>query len=76
MYKGLIKPEELINYEGAEFPDLELATQGYGVGNYYLLNGEKEKALSIFKEILEHDTFWSAFGYLATLVAIGDMRVN
>jgi len=35
MYKGIIKPENLIEYEGAEFPDLELATQGYGVANFY-----------------------------------------
>lgn len=69
MYKGLIKPEELIEYEGAEFPDLELATQGYGVANYYLLMGEKEKAKELFDKILEHDTFWSAFGYLASTVA-------
>lgn len=68
MYKGIIKPEELIEYEGSEFPDLELATQGYGVANYYNLMGEKEKALELFKEIIEHDTFWSAFGYLAAVV--------
>lgn len=34
MYKGLIKPEELMQFEGAEFPDLEIATQGYGLSDY------------------------------------------
>jgi len=68
MYKGLIKPEELISFEGAEFPDLEMATQGYGLSNYYYLAGELEKSNEILKEILARDTFWSAFGYLAALV--------
>jgi len=68
MYKGLIKPEELIDYEGAEFPDLEIVTQGYGLANYYYLKGEVEKSNEILKQVLERDTFWSAFGYLAALV--------
>lgn len=68
MYKGLIKPEELIEFEGAEFPDLEMATQGYGLANYFYLTGQLEKSDNIIKQILERDTFWSAFGYLAALV--------
>lgn len=68
MYKGLIKPEELIDFEGAEFPDLEMATQGYGLANYYYLTGELEKSNKILEEILERDTFWSAFGYQAAVV--------
>jgi tetratricopeptide (TPR) repeat protein len=69
MYKGIIKPEDLIEYEGAEFPDLELATQGYGVANYYLLMGEKDKAEGLFEKILKNNSFWSSFGYLASFVA-------
>lgn len=68
MYKGLIKPEELMSFEGAEFPDLEIATQGYGLANYYYLIGELEKSNKLLKEIIERDNFWSAFGYLAALV--------
>lgn len=66
MYKGEMKPEEVLDYEGAEFADLELATQGYGVAMYYYFNGEKEKAFELFKLILENNSYWSAFGFLAT----------
>lgn len=68
MYKGLIKPDELIDFEGAEFPDLEMATQGYGLANYYYLKGELEKSNKILEEILQKDAFWSAFGYQAAVV--------
>ncbi len=74
MYKGMIKPEELIEFEGADYPDLELATQGYGVANYYRQIGEKDKALALYRKIIEHDTFWSAFGYLAALVDLAEME--
>lgn len=57
-----------MSFEGAEFPDLEIATQGYGLANYYYLIGESEKSNKLLKEIIERDTFWSAFGYLAALV--------
>ncbi len=36
----------------------------YGVGNYYLLKGQKEKGLAVFKKITEGDQ-WSSFGYIA-----------
>lgn len=74
MYKGLIKPEELINYDGASIPDLELATQGYGLGFYYLTQGNIEKAHEIFKEVLEKSTQWAAFGYLASEVELGIIK--
>lgn len=76
MYKGLSKPENLIEYEGADFPDLELATQGYGVANYYYLMGKKEKAIELYKKIIEHDKVWSAFGYLAALVDLKALSDN
>ena len=34
MYKGLLKPEELLSEKDATPTDI--ATQGYGVGNWYL----------------------------------------
>lgn len=71
LYKGLLGPDELLNTEGAEFPELELATQGYGLGNYYFVNGETEKANTIFKRIVEEATSqWGAFGYLAAEVEL------
>jgi tetratricopeptide (TPR) repeat protein len=65
MYKGEIKPSYLLDLENDD-PDelLNLVTQGYGVGNWYFYNGEKGKALEIFRKIVGTD-YWSAFGYIA-----------
>jgi tetratricopeptide (TPR) repeat protein len=68
MYKGLVAPDELLSPEGAS--DLDLATQGYGVANWYLYNGEEERAKTIFQQILD-GTYWAAFGYIA---AEADMK--
>jgi tetratricopeptide (TPR) repeat protein len=73
MYKGLVKPEELLDFSKKDVEDqLDLVTQGYGVGNWYLINGDKVRAKEIFKKILETD-HWSAFGYIA---AEADLTVN
>lgn len=65
MYKGLKKPTDLLDLNN-EDPEqlLNIVTQGYGVGNWYLYNGDREQALSVFKKIVS-TTYWSAFGYIA-----------
>ena len=69
MYKSDIKPENILEsihrHANDKFGDFELATQGYGVAMYYYFNGQKEKTFDLFMRILKHDTFWSAFGYIA-----------
>lgn len=65
MYKGLETPESLLDTTNAD--DLTIATQGYGVGNYYLVNGEEAKAKAIFDRVLAGKQ-WAAFGYIAAEV--------
>jgi len=69
MYKGLKTPDSLLTPgEGTEYEkNLNLATQGYGVGNWYFYNGDLGKALSTYKQVLEGKS-WSAFGYIAAEV--------
>jgi tetratricopeptide (TPR) repeat protein len=62
MYKGLRTPESVLATEGAD--DLTIATQGYGVGNWYLYNGQQDKARTIFERVVAGKQ-WAAFGYLA-----------
>lgn len=62
MYKGEIEPDTLLNPEGTDA--LQLATQGYGVGNWYLYNGDTGRAREIFERILEGGS-WAAFGFIA-----------
>jgi hypothetical protein len=44
--------------------ELDIATQGYGVGNWYFYNGNIEQAKEIFQKVME-GTYWPAFGYIA-----------
>ena len=62
MYKGAIKPEQLLDTANAD--DLTIATQGYGVGNFYLVEGNKAKAKEIFEKVVAGRQ-WAAFGYIA-----------
>jgi tetratricopeptide (TPR) repeat protein len=65
MYKGLLDADSLLA-TGAQEADRELtiATQGYGVGNWYLYNGDTTRAMSIFDDVLQ-GKYWAAFGYIA-----------
>jgi tetratricopeptide (TPR) repeat protein len=62
MYKGLRSPESVLNLNTAD--DVQIATQGYGVGNWYRVNGEREKARTIFEKVLAGKA-WAAFGFIA-----------
>ena len=66
MYKGLMEPEELLDPESVESdnPGVTLATQGYGVANWYYYNGDIMEAKEVFEKIVAFDS-WSAFGYIA-----------
>ncbi len=67
MYAGQKEPAELLNLDpGLSVSDrlLTLVTQGYGVGNWYLYNGDTTQAREIFQQMLE-TAYWPAFGYLA-----------
>jgi tetratricopeptide (TPR) repeat protein len=65
MYKGLMSPDSLLMVgSDADDRDLSLATQGYGVGNWYLYNGDTTKAKQIFEQVTAGNHF-SAFGFIA-----------
>jgi tetratricopeptide (TPR) repeat protein len=65
MYKGLIHPNTLLQANPATPDyDLSLATQGYGVANWYYLNDDKAKAKEIFEKILQGKST-NSFGYIA-----------
>ena len=62
MYKGLRTPESVLNLNTAD--DIQIATQGYGVGNWYLLSGDVTKAREVFERIVSGNA-WTAFGFIA-----------
>jgi tetratricopeptide (TPR) repeat protein len=70
MYKGLLHPDSVLNVNSSnEDQDLALATQGYGVGNWYLYNGDTAKAQVIFNKVIE-GKYFSAFGFIASEVEL------
>jgi hypothetical protein len=74
MYKGEIPPDSLLHADPtADDRALQLATQGYGVGNWYLANGDSAKAEAIFREVID-GSYWPAFGYIAAEVDVQRME--
>lgn len=76
MYKGLKKPAELLNLEAPPTHTdvlLNTVTQGYGVGNWYLYNGDTTKAIEIFQKVTATD-YWIAFGYIAAEAELVRMK--
>lgn len=66
MYQGKLSPDSvlLVSSTDPEQADLALATQGYGVGNWYLYNGDSAKAKAIFEQVVNGKHF-GAFGFIA-----------
>jgi tetratricopeptide (TPR) repeat protein len=71
MYKGVVKPEQLLDTANAD--DLTIATQGYGVGNWYFVEGNKAKAREIFEKVVQGRQ-WAAFGFIAAEVDLKRMQ--
>ncbi len=61
-YKGLKAEGDLVNVEKAT--DLEIATVGYGIGNWHLYNGNRARAEEYFRRIVG-GKYWPAFGFIA-----------
>jgi tetratricopeptide (TPR) repeat protein len=62
MYKGELRPDDLLDTANAD--DTTIATQGYGVANYYVVSGQPQKARAIYERIVA-GAGWNAFGYIA-----------
>ena len=62
--RGEERPENLLSTVRGESNTLGSASLGYGIGNYFLYNGDREKALTIFRKIVSGDQ-WASFGYIA-----------
>lgn len=72
MYNGIYDPETLLEKADAESNSLE-PTLAYGIGNWYLYNGEVDKARSVFQQIVLNPR-WDAFGYIAAEVDLQSLK--
>jgi tetratricopeptide (TPR) repeat protein len=74
MYKGLTPVDSVLNVSNTTpDADLALATQGYGVGNWYLYNGDTTQAISILERVVGGKHF-SAFGFIAAEADLARIR--
>lgn len=71
MYKGLETPDALMQPGAGD--TTAIATQGYGVGNFYLVNGQPGKAREVF-EVVTSGAGWNAFGYIAAEADLHRMK--
>jgi len=62
--RGEERPESLLSTIQGDANPLGSASLGYGIGNYFLYSGDREKAMTVFRKIVEGDQ-WASFGYIA-----------
>ncbi|MCC5863140.1 MAG: hypothetical protein JJT93_14670, partial [Gammaproteobacteria bacterium] len=71
LYRGELAPEDLLA-EGID-DSLLLVTQGYGVGNWYLYQGQPERAMEVFQRVLDTGAS-AAFAYIAAEADLQRLR--
>lgn len=70
LYKGLKKESDIIN---DKMTDLDIATVGYGMGNWHLYNGDRAKAREYFERVVS-GKYWPAFGFIASEAELARLR--
>lgn len=74
MYKGELNPETLLSTDAnTDDQKLQYVTQGYGLGNFYLAQGDTARAKTIFENVLSTG-YWSAFGYIASEMELANLK--
>lgn len=64
MYKGEADADALLT--SAKAGGIDAVTVGYGVGNWHLYNGRRDRAMQVFRDVVETNAGqWPAFGYIA-----------
>lgn len=73
LYRGKVRVEELLSEIGGASDSLSSASLGYGIGNYFFYNGDKEKAREIFRKITVGNQ-WASFGFIAAEAELSRKR--
>jgi len=71
MYRGLTKPEDL--FTPADTADVQVATLAYGLGNYYLVKGDTDKAKAAFEKSIASGG-WPGFGFIMSEAELKRLR--
>jgi tetratricopeptide (TPR) repeat protein len=71
LYRGEIGPDAVLT--PADTEDVQVATLAYGLGNWYLLRGDKAGARRWFERSIESGG-WPAFGFIVSEVELRRLR--
>lgn len=71
LYRGEIGPDEVLT--AADTSDIAIATLSYGVGNWYLVQGDTARALNWFERSVRSGG-WPGFGFILSEVELLRLR--
>ena len=72
LYRGEIGPDAVVT--PADTDDLQIATLAYGLGNWYLIKGDKAKAREWFERSVNTAGGWPGFGFIVSEVELRRLR--
>ncbi len=74
MYSGYVDPDSLLRASRRDgSSSLNAATVGYGVGNYWLSEGDTTQGQQILEDVIDGQ-YWAAFGYIAAEADLARQR--
>ena len=71
LYRGEIGPEAVVT--SADTDEVQVATLGYGLGNWYLVRGDKAQARTWFERSVQSGG-WPGFGFIVSEVELRRLR--
>ena len=72
LYRGEIGPEAVVT--AADTDELQVATLAYGLGNWYLVRGDKAQARTWFERSVQASGGWPGFGFIVSEVELRRLR--
>lgn len=71
MYRGEISPEQL--FTPADTADVQVATLSFGLGNWYIVHGDKVRARAAFERAIASGG-WPGFGFIVSEAELARMN--
>ena len=68
LYRGEIGPDAVIT--PADTDDVQIATLAYGLGNWHLVKGDKDRARAAFERSVQAAGGWPGFGFILSEVEL------
>jgi tetratricopeptide (TPR) repeat protein len=72
LYRGEIGPEAVVT--SADTDEVQIATGAYGLGNWYLVRGDKAQARKWFERSIQASGGWPGFGFIVSEMELRRLR--